>query len=235
MGRPMHANGRQTRQAILDAALSVFAEKGYFGTSLRDIATAVGVRESALYNYFPKKEALFEALIVADHEYKAERLAPLLEEPIVDVRQTLERLAMGALEAFCAPRQQQLFRMVMADGLRLAREGRINLFERMSSGLARIRDLMRRLVLEGRLRNIDPELLVMEFMGPLLLWRHLNAIRSDYPLIADRDAFARGHVDQFLRGAEAHTLGRGAARALAAHAPVRRRPGRLGFRQHRGD
>jgi len=239
MGRPLRTEGRQTRQAILDAALKLFAENGYYGTSLRDIASAVGVRESALYNYFPRKEALFDALIVADTEYKAERLAAVLEDPIADIRATLERLAMMALESFCAPRQEQLFRMVMADGMRLAREGRINLFERMSSGLARMRELMQRLVLEGRLRNVDPELLVMEFVGPLLLWRHLNAIRSDHPLIADRDGFARGHVDQFLRGADSR-LRRPRARSVPGvasvpPAPSHRLTSRVRFRQRRGD
>ena len=52
MARPRNADGQRTRKAILDAALDLFSEKGYFGTSLRDVATAVGVRESALYNYF---------------------------------------------------------------------------------------------------------------------------------------------------------------------------------------
>lgn len=233
MGRPIHADGRQTRQAILDAALSLFAEKGYFGTSLRDIATAVGVRESALYNYYPKKEALFEALIVADHEYKAERFGAVLDNPVLDIRQTLERFTVMALDTFCAPRQEQLFRMVMADGMRLAREGRINLFERMSGGLARMRELMQKLVLEGRLRNVDPELLVMEFVGPLLVWRHLNAIRSDHPLIADRHGFARGHVDQFLRGADAQPP-RPRTRSVPA-VPSRRRPSLVSVRQRRGN
>ena len=58
MARPRNADGQRTRQAILDAALDLFSEKGYFGTSLRDVATAVGVRESALYNYFAGKDAL---------------------------------------------------------------------------------------------------------------------------------------------------------------------------------
>ena len=66
MARPAGRDGAQTRQALLDAALSLFAEKGYFGTSLRDIARHVGVRESALYNYFPSKESLFEAVVLAD-------------------------------------------------------------------------------------------------------------------------------------------------------------------------
>ena len=48
---------------ILDAALRVFAEKGYDGGSMREIATRVGVSEPALYRHFPGKEALFLALI----------------------------------------------------------------------------------------------------------------------------------------------------------------------------
>ena len=65
MARPKNADGQRTRQAILDAALDLFSEKGFFGTSLRDVASAVGVRESAIYNYFPGKDALFDALQTA--------------------------------------------------------------------------------------------------------------------------------------------------------------------------
>ena len=231
MGRPIHADGRQTRQTILDAALELFAEKGYFGTSLRDIAAVVGVRESALYNYFKGKEALFSALIDAAHEHKAEQLAGLLEEPVTDVRMVLERLTTLVLDNFCAPRQQRLFRVLMSDGMRLAREGRINLIERMTSGAAPFHALMHRLITGGGLRSRDPELLTIEFMGPLLLWRHWHAIRPNDPLIADRKAFVRDHVDHFMQGASAPSGGRAVrvARKPPAHAsrvPVRRRPAR---------
>src|SRR5262245_61298690 len=112
MGRPPRADGRQTRQAILDAALNLFAEKGYFGTSLRDIAREVGIRESAIYNYFPRKEALFEALIVSEAEARAERFTAVLERPIDDVCVTLERLAIFLVDSFSTPRQERLFRML---------------------------------------------------------------------------------------------------------------------------
>ena len=133
MARPPNADGQRTRQAILDAALALFAEKGYFGTSLRDVAHAVGVRESARYNYFPGKEALFEALLAAQSAVKVERLAAILDAPLTDGRAVLDELAVFLLDRFVVPRQQQLFRILMSDGLRLARDGRINLLERMQT------------------------------------------------------------------------------------------------------
>lgn len=55
------ATGRKAQ--ILDAALDVFAEKGYEGGSMREIASRVGVTEPALYRHFSGKEALFLALL----------------------------------------------------------------------------------------------------------------------------------------------------------------------------
>jgi AcrR family transcriptional regulator len=203
MARPPNADGQRTRQAILDAALALFAERGYFGTRLRDVASAVGVRESALYNYFPGKEALFEALLAADSNLKSEQLAAVLETPGTDGRAVLDRLAEFALDRFVQPRQQQLFRILMSDGLRLAREGRINLLERMGSSRPLLQRLMRELIRTGCLRDVDPELLIMQFLGPLLFWRQLHAIGATTVAMRNRRAFARSHVDQFLCGAGA--------------------------------
>ena len=202
MARPRNADGQRTRQAILDAALDLFAEKGYFGTSLRDIARAVGVRESALYNYFPSKEGMFDALLAAEHETKLERFAPLLADTIADGRAALERLAMASLESFAEPRQQKLFRILMSDGIRLAKSGRLNLHERLG-GRAPSYELMRRLIRDGWLRAADPQMLAIAFGSPLLLWRHLHAIEADLPIVKEPELFARQHVDHFLRGAGA--------------------------------
>jgi hypothetical protein len=40
-------------------------------------------------------------------------------------------------------------------------------------------------------------------MGPLLLWRHRHALRHTGPLVTNRAAFVREHVDHFLNGAKA--------------------------------
>src|SRR5882757_6419728 len=50
-------------QALLDAASAEFAGRGYYATSIRDIAARAGVSLSALYHYYPSKQALLAALL----------------------------------------------------------------------------------------------------------------------------------------------------------------------------
>lgn len=53
----------QTRQSILDAALTVFSQKGYHATRLTDIAQAADVTRGAIYHHFDNKARLYEALL----------------------------------------------------------------------------------------------------------------------------------------------------------------------------
>ena len=61
---PRHRfGGERTAERILDAAEELFAERGYNGTTLRDVATRVGVRPPSLYNHFASKDALYAAVL----------------------------------------------------------------------------------------------------------------------------------------------------------------------------
>jgi AcrR family transcriptional regulator len=57
-------DGARTKAKIENEALRLFAEKGVAGTSVRDIAAAVGVAEAALYRHFPSKDALSRSLFL---------------------------------------------------------------------------------------------------------------------------------------------------------------------------
>ena len=52
-----------TKQKILDKALALFSSRGYDAVSVGEIAQAVGIKAPSLYNYFPSKQAIFDALV----------------------------------------------------------------------------------------------------------------------------------------------------------------------------
>lgn len=55
----------RTRQAILEAALTVFSEQGYQAARLAEIASAAGTTRGAIYHHFQNKVGLYQALIAA--------------------------------------------------------------------------------------------------------------------------------------------------------------------------
>lgn len=60
---PPPAEARTTHHRLLTAAASLFAERGFGGTSMADIAERVGVRKASLYNYYPSKDELLMELL----------------------------------------------------------------------------------------------------------------------------------------------------------------------------
>src|SRR5919106_3391967 len=58
-------SSEERRRAIVDAVRGVFAEKGFDGTTTRELAKAAGVSEALLYKHFPSKESLYAAMLDA--------------------------------------------------------------------------------------------------------------------------------------------------------------------------
>src|SRR5580704_2994045 len=57
--------GKERRTAIIKAVRQVFAEKGFDGTTTRELAVAAGVSEALLFKHFPNKEALYTAMQIS--------------------------------------------------------------------------------------------------------------------------------------------------------------------------
>ena len=61
----MRLPSRERRQAIVTAVKGAFADKGFDGTTTRELARAAGVSEALLYKHFPSKESLYVAMLEA--------------------------------------------------------------------------------------------------------------------------------------------------------------------------
>ncbi len=62
---PQRANGKLRVAAILEAAAAVFAEKGYEGATMAEVAARSGTKIGSLYRFFPNKESLADTIVVS--------------------------------------------------------------------------------------------------------------------------------------------------------------------------
>ncbi len=76
---PKRERGRQRVAALLDAGAALFAEKGYHATTMTEIAQRTGAAIGSLYQFFPSKEALAEALFSRYAERSAASFADVEE------------------------------------------------------------------------------------------------------------------------------------------------------------
>lgn len=81
----------KTKQKILEHSLRLFAEKGYHGTSISDIAKAAGISKGLAYNYFESKKHLVESIFEQIHEIsnQFEKMIAEIDDPYEQLRQAI--------------------------------------------------------------------------------------------------------------------------------------------------
>jgi len=75
----------ETKDRLLDVAIDLFASRGYAGTSIRDIAGAIGMSISTIYHYYGSKEGILLAIVdqsIARLYDKLQRVADLDSDPV---------------------------------------------------------------------------------------------------------------------------------------------------------
>lgn len=58
-----------TKERIIEEALTLFAEKGYKGTSVKQIAEAVGIKDASLYKHYKSKQEIFDSIVTLINEH----------------------------------------------------------------------------------------------------------------------------------------------------------------------
>ena len=198
-GRPRKDEERPTRELLLDAALRLFASKGYAATTVREIAAAVGVRDSALYTHFAGKEAIYHALLGAMGPTSLAALQ-IDSRAVAQAgpRRALPNLAARLVEMWSAPRARLFASVVLREGK--GGDGVGGLAAAIAVARARLEEPFRRWQDAGVLRaDVAAGQLVWEFFAPLHVLRflHLRAHASDADLVTARRV-ADDHVRFFL-------------------------------------
>jgi TetR/AcrR family transcriptional repressor of mexJK operon len=194
------------RQAILDAATTIFLRQGYLGTSMDEIAACAGVSKQTVYKHFADKERLFVEIVVATVDEISD---PVREEvlQLVDTRRPelerdLRELGRRLLARVLQPRVLELRRLVIGEASRFPELGRA-FYER---GPGRTIDALAQ-VFEGL-----TERGVLRFEDPRLAAAHFNWLVMSVPINA---AMFLGQ-DALPSSAEVRHIVDGAVRAFVA-------------------
>ncbi|GAA2431729.1 TetR/AcrR family transcriptional regulator [Streptomyces glaucus] len=155
------------RQAILDAAFTVFAREGYANACVKEIAAEARVAKPTVYNHLNDKANLFHHAVklAAEHEVAENlRIVERLARPADDLRGALEDVGHRLLRRYCGDRSRALRRLLCAEAHRFPDLLETTGTGRLTEALA---DRFARLTLSGHLRTPDPAEAAEQFLALL--------------------------------------------------------------------
>ena len=168
-----------TRQRILDEALALFSARGYDSVSVGEIAKAVGIKAPSLYNHFPSKQAIFDAIVeatAAQYEADTDRIDIHVQNVTQDIPAFTEITADALFE-----KVRQIFEYSLHDE-NISRFRRMMTIEQFRSPelaalysrryVERVLDyhagIFRALIAAGEIPAEDPDTLAMLYVAPVL-------------------------------------------------------------------
>jgi AcrR family transcriptional regulator len=198
-GRPPKSDAADTKELLLQAALTLFAANGFEGTSVRDIARSVGLSESVLYAHFDSKRAIFDAVFARLGPLSAvDVLGELAAGADADPAGFLRSLVDRIMTEWSSPAARQLISLMSHDNMLHSAELR----EGITASLGGLASVFARWMADGR---VDPGLgspgdLAYALMAPValarVLWLHDGATPRE--IEAAREQAAR-HGDLFIK------------------------------------
>ena len=203
-----------TRQKILDKALELFAAQGYNSVSVGEIAQAVGIKAPSLYNHFPGKQAIFDAIVestAAQYEADTDKINIHVQNVVQDIPVFTEITEDALFE-----KVRQIFEYALHNEA-ISRFRRMMVREQFRSPelaalysrryVDRILEyhagIFRALIAAGEIQAEDPDTLAMMYVAPVLT---LIGVCDRQP---EKESECleklRRHVQLFFRMVHSHT------------------------------
>ena len=195
--QPKYQRRKEDRpQEIAEAAFEAFAEKGYAGTRIDDVAKRAGVSKGLTYLYYKTKEDLFKAVV---RNVVVRRVDTLIGD-VESSELSSEEFIRGPLLAFMKKVPGSpiaiVIRLLIAEGPRHPDLLDYYYENVVARGMGAIREFIRRGVERGEFRrealNLQPHL----FFAPMMLSMIWRLIFTEKPL--DTDQLMETQVDMLL-------------------------------------
>jgi AcrR family transcriptional regulator len=201
-GAPKFRRRKADRPAeIVDAALAVFAEKGFAAARLEEIARRAGVSKGALYLYFETKEELFRAVVgqaIAPNVAAVKAMAAAHPGPLADL---LRGVTAHVAKVVQTTPLGGVLKMVVGEAGNFPEIARVWHDDLVSQVLAAVAAAIEAAQARGEVKPGDARTFALQLVAPLLvavLWREtfvpVGATPFDLPAVLNQ------HVETLLCG-----------------------------------
>ena len=194
------SKGSKTKEKILKHALKLFATKGYKATTVRDIAGAVGIKQSALYNHFKNKDEILETLIrdltssaiVTLFDNKdAQMLHKEGKSLLMSIATTFKLLSFDG-------QNEALFKLLMQEIFRNERIREIYNEHFYQENVKKLSGIFFAMMQDDMIKSSDPLLLANEFFSPLFFYQmQVSLLKLDKKSTSSVVSLFEKHVELF--------------------------------------
>ncbi len=201
MGNKKHQrlSADKRRRQILNAARTLFANRGYGETTLDAIAKKVGVSRARVVQLFGSKQGVYKA--IAETAYRDHPMDRDLAEPMArrDDRAVFEAFALHILSHAAGPAEREIMKILIYARLREDEFFRAHFEEQDSLMMSRLTDYVAQRMEAGAFKKMDPRVVVFAYQAMLFnlaLYKHALG-QMDF---VDNESLARQCAAIFIEG-----------------------------------
>jgi AcrR family transcriptional regulator len=196
LASPLRSTSQERQASLISAAASLFAAKGFEGTTTKEIARATGVSEALLFKYFPTKRALYAAILAEKAQYSGLREA--MEEAAMkrDDKALFTLLAGYRIRKGADP---TLLRLLLFSALEGHEMSDMFFQQQYRVFYDLLANYIRQRIGDGAFRSVDPLLAARAFFGIIVHHRLLHDIFG-LPMHRSHEEMVDEYVSLFLDG-----------------------------------
>lgn len=187
-----------TKQKILKVSATLFSEYGYKGTSVRKIAAAVGIRESALYNHFKNKEEIFLSVAkeIFTSPFSTEKED--IKESALKGKAFLQKFAMQYKLLTFDKNNENMFRLLMIELFQNKELREQFMHEFHTENIKTLSEAFFIMMQNSLIRSSDPMMVAYEFLSTLFYIRlQITLMRFDNSSTTSMSTQFEKHVEFF--------------------------------------